>query len=1590
MRRWKSQMALFLSGVMAVTSIAPASGIISLAAEPFAETSHTSGERSSTPFNGNKASSSDAEKATPAVAHRKDLRIYENGPVKYVRKDDFVDSYAGWGPWWEDYTVGSDRNEHGGPLALKLPGGKVKNFSRGLAANSLAGADIDVSDYQGQYFFALAGVEAGTGGTCTFKVLTSKGGNDWEVQWYSNGIMNGNDEAREVLIKIPENAVKLRLEIGDGGNGNGNDHGIWASASIIADKAAVSTMGDVTISVPTYLGVDQEGEISVDAFSINGKRIDDENLTIQVESDNEDVVTVSADNNVWKLTGTGDGTANVTVTVEKDGVTEEKEFLVIAGIGDDSTWRAESPDGSQTLLFLLNSQNGLNYIAIKDGEAVVNMSSAGIKTSVGDFTSGLTYVGENLETIEDSYDLLGAKTSHVENEATEFTLNFEKEDAKFDVIARVYDDGFALRYRIPEAGDAKEVSISEEFTSFVLPQDSISYAMKYTPWHEEAPHKKTNSELTGEYAMALLYKTKEGTLGLISEAALNGSYCGGMLKGQGGGVVDVKFAPEQNKAVTAALPFESPWRFAVVGDAAAINENTMSENLSPECKLEDTSWIKPGVTGWTWLNEDPCDNPNVYKKYIDMAAEMGWSYVLMDDGWQRGQGWNKITDDKGTIEYKGFPNWLEDLVAYGEERGVGLLAWAANGDFDNSDKIRALELWAEKGIKGIKIDFFNSANQDTIKKYNALMEKTAECHLLLNPHGSNITTGERRTWPQTLTREGILGAEQHRQGGWESLTAEYACLIPFTRNAVGPADFTPLMSYYKNWKDGNAFKNTFTVSQMAAFSIVYESGIMCLADKPAVYLNSPAKSLLQNLPVSWDESHLLEGEPGDYVSIARRSDDDWYVGIICNKERDAEVALDFLENGRTYYAAIYQDGENKEEIEVDLRPVTSEDVLSIPLAKAGGASVKITADAPSMPERITLNPVEILMTENETAVINAAVYPEKTTFDHIIWKSSNERVATVKDGTIKALKPGKATITAFAGVEGNVSASCEVTVAWQPFRLDKDTWAIRNDNGNWKLNSESSLTIISEEGEYGNSVSNAKNVFFTDVAGDFAVSVKLAFEPEANFQSAGIIIYAADRNVFEALRRYHGNFGGRCFAAVNIANGNFLSEKTVKDEYQGKEVYLKVVRTGTMCTAYVSEDNENWAMIGTPVTNDSLAGVNLKIGLYSVNGAGKDGSIPAVFEAFTLEQDGESKVVPFAKTTDAELEQLKIKLDEIIQSCKVYEEEIYTEDSYAVLKEALCAAGEALAEDASKETLVECYNALKRAIDGLITKEEIELKKLRANLIELINSCTEYEEDLYTGSSFAALRFAVKMAEEAIARDESGEILTMRYEALKAAVDGLVKREDTGDKELDKLKAKLAGLIGSCAQYEEKTYTKSSFAALKGALAEAGKVLEDENSTKTELADCYEKLLKAAENLEKAKEHGSSSGGGSDSSGSYKSTASSEPQWVQDAKGWWIRNKDGSYPKEQWASMIENGKTVWYYFGADGYMKDGWITVNGKTFFLHNVMDGTRGAMYTGWHLIDGKWYYFEEKEGADQGKMLIDCVTPDGYQLDVNGVWVQ
>jgi len=611
-----------------------------------------------------------------------------------------------------------------------------------------------------------------------------------------------------------------------------------------------------------------------------------------------------------------------------------------------AAWTLASPDRRVTLTFEETKQGGLAFSAKKDDVTAVADSPLGLKTSLGNFTEKLSLQDKRARSLTERFPLIGAKQALVRAEANELILSFEQAGTTFQLIARAFRDGFAFRYSL-QTQKPQTLRIFSEQTAFQIPAEARVYAAPYAADHETLSEPRRSPALGGRYCMPLLYETR-GLWALLSEAALTPAYCGACLKGTSTGLMQVCFPPEQEGPVRTETPFFSPWRFAALGTLADIAGNTLPEALSPACVLPDTAWVKPGAAAWTWLNREGTDSFYTYRRYIDLAAEMGWQYLLLDEGWQPlatpqppafPMGKKPRAQKKSVYIYDGYYDWTQSLLGYARAKGIGLLAWKNCKDLDSPEKQARLAELAQMGFAGVVPDFFYSQSQETMLLYDQLLRRTAELRLLLYPRGANKPSGERRTWPHCLTREALYGAKNEFVAQSQN-SARHNCMLPFTRCAVGPSDFAPMLSY-RNCGE----RRPYTLSHMAALAIVLESGIRCLADRDGVYRNSPAYSLLRDLPASWEESCLLEGEPGSYANFARRNGGSWYIGCICDKPRNAKISLSFLPDG-VHHASVYLDGKTPEEIVYLQQDVTNEDSLFIPLAATGGASVKIIREYP--------------------------------------------------------------------------------------------------------------------------------------------------------------------------------------------------------------------------------------------------------------------------------------------------------------------------------------------------------------------------------------------------------------------------------------------------------------------------------------------------------------------------------------------------------------------------------------------------------------------------------------------------------------------
>ena len=499
-------------------------------------------------------------------------------------------------------------------------------------------------------------------------------------------------------------------------------------------------------------------------------------------------------------------------------------------------WNITSPDDSVVVTVALSAQGQLTYEVRKQNQLALEASSLGLTTSSQNFTTGLSFVSQTPETINQTYSLKSGKKSSVTVNANQLTLRFTNANNQaIDMVFYADNQGVAYRYKLNGSGS---YDISSEVSSFRVPSSSTIYAQNWTSNYENVHNKLSPQALSGNYyGMPVLVETSSNWL-LISEADINGGYATSRLLGDTTtpGLLKTAYPPDEALPISGTLPFASPWRVIVVGELSTIVESTLTTDLSSPNKLANDSWVKPGRVAWSWWSDGQSPKSlQIQKDYVDFAAEMGWEYILVDEGWS--------------------DSWLNELIAYGNSKNVKIIIWKIWG-------VSAAEFQAykQRGVAGFKLDFLDSDSQARMGYYDQAAQATAEQQLIVNFHGSTKSNGEIRTWPQFLTREGVHGGE-HR-----SSKAAFDVPLIYTRNAAGPMDFTPVLF---------SQRNTTSVAYQLATAVLFESGLQHFADSKESYRASPAKPFLQNVPVAWDDTKFIDGRPLHYATIARRKGNDW-------------------------------------------------------------------------------------------------------------------------------------------------------------------------------------------------------------------------------------------------------------------------------------------------------------------------------------------------------------------------------------------------------------------------------------------------------------------------------------------------------------------------------------------------------------------------------------------------------------------------------------------------------------------------------------------------------------------------------------------
>jgi len=557
-----------------------------------------------------------------------------------------------------------------------------------------------------------------------------------------------------------------------------------------------------------------------------------------------------------------------------------------------------SPHGGVKATLYTTSTGELTYRVDHNGTPEILPSPIGVLCDGANLGTDVILGKPTFSTIDEQYPILGVKTT-AHNHARILTLPITSHGVHYILEARAFDDGFAWRILIPESGIHH---ITGETSSWTLPANSrVWYGERNNDWKlksyagewistdiEKLP---TISGQGPVQAAPLVIQPPSGGYLLVTEAAL-ANYSGLRLRAVGNNRVQADFF-EQAAGFDVAGPVTTPWRVTFIDDTlnALVNTDILQNlNPPPDPKLfADTSYIHPGRAVWRFWSRST-GSPLQEKAFVDYAARLGFEYTLVDDGW-------KEWDDP----WRG----MADLCVYAKSKGVGVFAWRnymyiSNPANDWAELREFLDDAKKAGLSGVKIDFINGESKDRVDFERAALTFAAERRLMVDFHGIQKPTGEVRTFPNAISREGIRGLELNRMPEGP-IPPSHNAALPFTRYAVGYADYTPL---------GYTWPGNTTWAHQLSTVIAFTSPFLTIAEDPEVLLvdpaTRPALDVLKAIPATWDETVVLPiSSIGELSVIARRKGHDWFLSVLNGKTTPVDLGpLDLSFLGKDRYRAI--------------------------------------------------------------------------------------------------------------------------------------------------------------------------------------------------------------------------------------------------------------------------------------------------------------------------------------------------------------------------------------------------------------------------------------------------------------------------------------------------------------------------------------------------------------------------------------------------------------------------------------------------------------------------------------------------------------
>ncbi|OFX50918.1 MAG: alpha-glucosidase [Bacteroidetes bacterium GWB2_41_8] len=560
-------------------------------------------------------------------------------------------------------------------------------------------------------------------------------------------------------------------------------------------------------------------------------------------------------------------------------------------------------------------------------------------------------VNETVKTV------VAVKSKTISNNYNQLNLNFKQ---NYTVSFRLFDNGISYRFEtnLKEPITVKYEEVGLNFSGdygVLFPEEETVYS------HYERSYidQKISSFNAGRFAsLPTLVKADNNIkigiteadlfdypclfLEATGKAAFKSKYPKVILKSDPKGDREIQNIQEADYIAATSGTRTFPWRvFMISTEDARLVENQMVFLLSRECKITDTSWIKPGLVAWDWWNENNIFgvdfkaglDTKTYKYYIDFASKNNIPYIILDEGWTKST--TNIKEANPDLN-------LQELIAYGKTKNVDIILWCLWNPLD-ADMDAILDIYAKVGAKGIKVDFMARSEQYMVNFYERAAKACADRKLLIDFHGAFKPSGMGRAYPNIINHEGVKGMENAKWS--KDITPEHDVTLCFTRMLAGPMDFTPGAMINKNEKDyAISFSNPMSMGtrcHQVAMYVCYDSPLQMLADSPSnYYKETETTAFISKMPTVWDDTKVLDAKVGDYILMARQKDNNWYLGAMTDwTARTLDLDLSFLGEG-TFEIEIMQDGVNAEKSCNDykriVKQVSKADKLKIDMAKGGG------------------------------------------------------------------------------------------------------------------------------------------------------------------------------------------------------------------------------------------------------------------------------------------------------------------------------------------------------------------------------------------------------------------------------------------------------------------------------------------------------------------------------------------------------------------------------------------------------------------------------------------------------------------------------